>query len=224
MKITAKYHLTKMYSKGDPICIDADSFRDYMNGDSKTIDHIIIYEGKPAVVVAKPRQGYNTQQYILYTPEGDIKVEETATIFKMECGHQSLIEFYEIDEEDDFLTYGIEACFDDANNFDFYAFVVVINPAVKADCAFLPKVINENNITIYLPDGLYEQDLIIYGNNFTLKGVTNDPSLSQCSTILACNIEIQGNNTTFENINFVGDNISDYGNNTQFNNCCFGDE
>ena len=62
---------------------------------------------------------------ILYTTEGDIAVEEYATILKVKNDQQKLIEFEYIKVEDEFVAYGIEACPNDSFA-DFYAFIVSI--------------------------------------------------------------------------------------------------
>ena len=60
---------------------------------------------------------------ILYTIEGDISVEEDATIFRVKNDQREWIEFEEIENGEEFVAYGIEACPLDSFA-DFYAFVI----------------------------------------------------------------------------------------------------
>lgn len=84
----------------------------------------------------------------------------------------------------------------------------------------LPPIITDDNVTIQLSAGVFEQSLQVLGNNFTLIGqagaVCGDPGW----TVLMGDVEIVGNNATFRNIEFVG-TVKVLGNNTQFIHCCF---
>ena len=95
---------------------------DPAKSDPLTAEKLIVIPGEiSATVDAK-----SNSQRILYTTEGDIAVEEYATIFKVNNDQQELIEFEDIKVEDEFIAYGIEACSDDTFA-DYYAFILFIN-------------------------------------------------------------------------------------------------
>jgi hypothetical protein len=172
---------------------------------------------------------------ILSTDEGDIAVEDYATIFKIKNDQHKLIEFEDIKIGDEFVAYGIEACPDDTYA-DFYGFILFINKPDSPgddgddddddddDCNWmkeLPGYINDNNVKICLISGSYEENLTVNGNNFELTGEAR----KKCSkdkgwTIIDGNVRINGNNAIFENIKFNRD-VEENGNNTRFINCCF---
>jgi hypothetical protein len=85
----------------------------------------------------------------------------------------------------------------------------------------IPEVITENNVTILVPAGRYEQDLTVLKNNFTLIGEASD----DCGdvgdwTLIKGRVILDGNNATFRNIAFDGP-VEVLGNNTHFIYCCF---
>jgi hypothetical protein len=68
----------------------------------------------------------NNSLRILYTSEGNIAVEEYATIFKTEGDQQIQIEFEEIIISDEFVAFGIDSCPTDTDS-DFHAFIISID-------------------------------------------------------------------------------------------------
>ena len=72
------------------------------------------------------QEGKIDDDRILSTDEGDIAVEEYATIFKVKDDQQKLIEFADIKIDDEITAYGIDACPNDSPTV-FHAFVLFIN-------------------------------------------------------------------------------------------------
>jgi hypothetical protein len=87
----------------------------------------------------------------------------------------------------------------------------------------LPSVITENNVSIQVGAGVYEQDLTVLGNNFTLVGEASDDCDAVGWTVIEGSVLINGNNATFRNITFAG-SVEVRGNNPRFINVCFGNE
>jgi hypothetical protein len=85
----------------------------------------------------------------------------------------------------------------------------------------LPEVITDNKVTIFLPAGLYEQDLTVNGNKFTLVGEAGDAcDQPEAWTAIGGKVVINKNNATFRNIAFLGP-VEVRGNNARFIHCCF---
>jgi hypothetical protein len=84
----------------------------------------------------------------------------------------------------------------------------------------LPEVIEENNVTILLPAGLYEQTLTVLGNNFTLVGEAGEGCDEGDWTVIDGEVRIEKNNATFRNVTF-NDTVEVLGNNARFIHCCF---
>ena len=53
--MTAKYNLTKLYSKGERILVQADSLKKFLSGESVTLEHIVEYQHGLVQVRAKPK-------------------------------------------------------------------------------------------------------------------------------------------------------------------------
>ena len=85
----------------------------------------------------------------------------------------------------------------------------------------LPSVIDDNNVTIQLPAGIYTQSLTVNGNNFALVGAAGkDCSSTDGWTVIDGTVLVKGNNATFRNVMFLG-TVEVRANNTKFINCCF---
>jgi hypothetical protein len=86
----------------------------------------------------------------------------------------------------------------------------------------LPSTITENDVSIQVGAGFYDQDLTVLGNNFTLVGEAGDDCDAEGWTVIEGRVLINGNNATFRNIAFAGP-VEVRGNNPRFINVCFGD-
>jgi len=87
----------------------------------------------------------------------------------------------------------------------------------------LPEVITENKVTIFLPTGVYERNLTVDGNKFTLVGEAGsscDEDDLEDWTVIQGEVVINKNKATFRNIAFEGP-VEVRGNNAQFIHCCF---
>jgi hypothetical protein len=102
--------------------IEVEVVLDPAKSDPLTAEKLIVIPGEVSATV----DARSYSQRILYTTEGDIAVEEYATIFKVINDQQKLIEFEDIKVGDEFVAYGIEACSDDTFA-DYYAFILFIN-------------------------------------------------------------------------------------------------
>jgi hypothetical protein len=90
--------------------------------DSPTAEKLIVIPDEISSVVDK-----SDGQRILYiNDDEEIAVEEYATIFKVKDGQQKLIEFEDIQVDDEFVAYGITACPDDYP-LVFHAFILFID-------------------------------------------------------------------------------------------------
>jgi hypothetical protein len=87
----------------------------------------------------------------------------------------------------------------------------------------LPTLIEDNNVTIFLSAGTYDQDLTVDGNNFTLVGEAGEDCNDDGWTVITGDVLVLKNNATFRNIRFDG-SVTVEGNNAQFINSCFGSE
>lgn len=100
--------------------------------------------------------------------------------------------------------------------------VTVVRRAIPNPMDVLPQIIDGNNISIRLLAGLYEQGLIVDGNNFTLVGSAGENCGDQVGwTVITGDVLVEGNNATFRDIMFLGD-VTLKGNNARFINVCFG--
>ena len=87
----------------------------------------------------------------------------------------------------------------------------------------LPEVIDENDVSIQLPAGVFDQGLTVNGNNFMLVGEAGDACTNGTDwTVITGEVFINGNDATFRNILFAGP-VELHGNGAHFINCCFGD-
>ncbi len=84
----------------------------------------------------------------------------------------------------------------------------------------LPGVVTENNVSIKIDEGVYEQDLTVLGNNFTLAGEAGEDCDDDGWSVIDGHVQVNGNNATFRNIAFEG-SLEVRGNNAKFINCCF---
>jgi len=98
--------------------------------------------------------------------------------------------------------------------------ISVVRRAEPEPVSEIPEVIEDNNVTILVPAGLYEQNLTVRGNNFTLIGEAGEGCDEGDWTIIRGEVSILKNNATFRNIAFDGQ-VEVRGNNTRFINCCF---
>lgn len=102
--------------------------------------------------------------------------------------------------------------------------VVVARRVLPDPSGRLPRVIEDNNVSILLPAGNYDQGLWVKGNNFTLVGEAGESCARPAGwTVITGDVLVEGNNATFRNIQFAGV-VTIKANNPRFINCCFGDE
>ena len=85
----------------------------------------------------------------------------------------------------------------------------------------LPSTISASDVSIHVGAGVYEQDLTVLGNNFTLVGEAGDGCGAEGWTVIDGGVLINGNNATFRNIAFGGP-VEVRGNSPRFINVCFG--
>jgi len=85
--------------------------------------------------------------------------------------------------------------------------------------AELPVLISGNNVTIFLPAGIYDQTLTVDGNNFTLVGEAGDDCDATGWTVITGDVFILKNDATFRNVRFEG-SVEVQGNNARFINTC----
>ena len=83
----------------------------------------------------------------------------------------------------------------------------------------LPDLITDNNVKICLKSVVYDNQLTINGNKFTLIGKAGNNCADDSGTILSGVVTINGNNATFKNIKFES-NVRENGDNSKFINCC----
>ncbi len=105
---------------------------------------------------------------------------------------------------------------------DFLA-ISVVRRAAPDPVDTLPLVVTDNNVTILIPAGTYNQSLTVDGNNFTLVGVAGTSCDSSGWSTITGDVFIQKNNATFRNIRFDGV-VEVSGNNAHFINSCFGSD
>lgn len=86
----------------------------------------------------------------------------------------------------------------------------------------LPEVICDNNVSIELAAGLYQQNLAVVGNKFLLMGEAGDLCTDDGWTTIEGDVTVNGNSATFKNIKFIG-NVTVNGNKATFINCCLDD-
>jgi len=98
-----------------------------------------------------------------------------------------------------------------------------INPSLRPPVQEIFEVIREDDVSILLLAGLYDQTLTVTGDNFTLVGEAGDDCGSGDWTLIAGKVVVNGDNATFRNISF-GDPVEVYGSNVRFIHCCFGGE
>jgi hypothetical protein len=141
-------------------------------------------------------------------------VQPGATILDTRGKVDTLVGFEAIEVNDHLQYFGLEAC---PGDMGFTAFVIVLLPEPDL---FLPEVINDNNVSIFLFDGRYDQSLTVNGNNFTLTGKKGEDCSSPGGTTITGPVEVNGNGATFKNIRFRS-TVDVNGNNADFINCCF---
>ena len=84
----------------------------------------------------------------------------------------------------------------------------------------LPTVIDENDVHIELPAGVYDQTLTVNGNGFQLTGEASGDCAEDGWTTITGAVVVQGNNASFTNIKFLGP-VTVVGNNVSFSHVCF---
>lgn len=100
--------------------------------------------------------------------------------------------------------------------------ITVVRRAAPDPADVLPELICDNNVSIELAAGLFQQNLAVYGNRFMLLGQAGEVCSDDLWTVIEGNVLIHGNKATFRNIKFVG-NVDVHGNAVKFINCCFDD-
>ena len=101
--------------------------------------------------------------------------------------------------------------------------ISVLRRATPDPVGELPEIVDGNNVEIFLEAGIYDGDLTVDGNNFTLVGEAGEDCNDEGWTTLTGDVLILKNNATFRNIRFEG-LVEVEGNNTQFINVCFDGE
>lgn len=101
--------------------------------------------------------------------------------------------------------------------------LAVLRRAEPVASITLPVVITGNNVTLQIGSGVYEQELTVDGNNFTLIGPTRDDCDGSDWSRISGPVVVSGNNATFRNIALDG-SVEVRGNNARFINCCFDGE
>lgn len=101
--------------------------------------------------------------------------------------------------------------------------ISVLRRTMPDPAMVLPEIIEDNNVSLSIPAGLYEQGLEVRGNKFTLVGEAGEG----CDDVdgwteITGEVVILGNAATFQNIKFSGP-VELHGNAARFINCCFGD-
>jgi hypothetical protein len=132
------------------------------------------------------------------------------------CG----IEFEDIGIGNYMKIFGLMAC--ENGGIPFYAFIIITSDEPDEEDYGLPPVVNENNVSRFLPADTYRQDLVVNGNNFRLTGEAGSEGCGSEDgwSLIRGEVSINGNNAVFENIRFEG-KVKEKGNNTKFINCCF---
>ena len=93
-------------------------------------------------------------------------------------------------------------------------------PPSPRDAPLLPTVIDENDVHIELPAGVYDQTLTVNGNGFQLTGEACGNCAEDGWTTITGAVVVQGNNASFTNIKFLGP-VTVLGNNVSFSHVCF---
>lgn len=101
--------------------------------------------------------------------------------------------------------------------------LAVLRRAEPVPSGTLPTMITGNDVTIQIAEGLYNQNLTVQGNNFTLVGEAGDDCDDAGWSVIEGEVLINGSNATFRNIVFEG-GVQVRGNNARFINCCFDGE
>jgi len=91
---------------------------------------------------------------------------------------------------------------------------------MEPDGSMLPVVINENDVHLELPAGLYDQTLTVKGSGFQLIGEAGADCASDGWTTIIGAVVIRGNNASFTNIKFLGP-VTVLGDNVTFTHVCF---
>jgi hypothetical protein len=130
------------------------------------------------------------------------------------------IEFEDIRIGDYIQSFGLGAC--ESGDETFYAFIIITSFKAHYEDYSLPSTVEDNNISRYLPAGVYEQSLVVNGNSFRLTGESGpEGCLSAVGwSVIGGKVSISGNNAVFKNIWFDSD-VKINGNNTDFIDCCF---
>lgn len=106
---------------------------------------------------------------------------------------------------------------------DFSLAVNVVRRVKPTPGDVLPTLITGNNLSLQIGAGVYEQDLTVAGNRFTLVGEAGDDCDDEGWSVIDGKVVLTGNKATFRNIVFLGD-VQVLGNAAQFINCCFDGE
>ncbi len=100
--------------------------------------------------------------------------------------------------------------------------ITVVRRAAPDPSDLLPDVICDNNVSIELPAEIYQQNLVVVGNRFTLTGQAAEACSDEGWTVIEGDVLVLGNKATFRNVKFVG-TVEVRGNRAAFINCCFDD-
>ncbi|MBN1847503.1 MAG: DUF4382 domain-containing protein [Deltaproteobacteria bacterium] len=146
--------------------------------------------------------------------------ETYTTILANRDGVSVGIEFDDIDVGDYVNSFGLDAC--ESGDEAFYAFIIITSNEPDDDDYGLPHTVNGNHISLYLPEGIYQQNLLVNGNDFRITGEAGSDGCSSDDgwSVIRGDVSINGNNAVFKNIYFDGE-VEINGNNADFINCCF---
>ncbi len=163
-------------------------------------------------------------QRIVYVPIGSkiLKSEDD------DDEQKEFLSFNDIEVKDYIVVFGLMDCKDSSV---FNAVFIVVADDFKDDSDddyddyddYLPKFVLDNDVHVYLREGIIDHSLTVRGNNFSLTG---QPKVTECDeddwTSIEGDVEVYGNNAKFTNIKFLG-SVRVQGNGTEFINCCFKD-
>lgn len=152
-------------------------------------------------------------------------------ILKSEDGDEEqkeFLSFNDIEVKDYIVVFGLMDCKDSSV---FNAFFIVVTNEFDDDSDddyddyddYLPKFVIDNDVHIYLREGIIDHSLTVRGNNFSLTG---QPGAMECDeggwTSIGGDVDVYGNSAKFTNIKFLG-TVRAQGNGAEFIDCCFKD-
>lgn len=129
-----------------------------------------------------------------------------------ELGIGGTVEIHDVGEAD-LIEINVEAS-------DESLSVVVVRRVSPESVDEIPEIIDDSNVTLQVSAGLYEQNLTVLGNNYTLIGEAGDGCDTEGWSVVDGEVLINGNGALFRNIAFEG-TVEIRGNDTTFINCCF---